>query len=116
MIAIEEMLPPETDEQREIQRILCEQPDLQVMIKKAQAQAGEKSPRPRFVLEPVRYGDEWDLPMQLIVMSDVGRDDYRRFLLEFKRWLVEELHYDSDRILITAQPSVASLDSDDFRA
>jgi len=102
MISIEEMLPDDADEQREIERILREQPDLQVMIEKAQAKAHEMFPNPRFVLEPVRYGDEWDPPLQLIVVSDVGRDDYRRSLLEFKRWLVEELRYDNDRILITA--------------
>ncbi len=72
------------------------------MIEKAQAKAREMFPSPRFVLEPVRYRDEWDPPMQLIVVSDVGRDDYRRLLLEFKRWLVEDLRYDNDRILITA--------------
>lgn len=102
MIAIKDMLPPDADEQREIERLLREQPDLQVMIEKAQAKAREMFPSPRFVLEPVRYRDEWDPPMQLIVVSDVGRDDYRRLLLEFKRWLVEDLRYDNDRILITA--------------
>lgn len=111
MIAIKGMLPPDADEQREVQRILLEQPDLQVMIERAQAKAREIFPQSRFVLEPIRYGDEWDPPLQLLVLSDVGRDEYRRSLLEFKRWLVEELRYDSDKILITAQRDPFSLGS-----
>lgn len=104
MIAIKDMLPNDANEGAKIERILREQPDLRVMIDHAQARAREMFPNPRFVLESVRYGDEWDPLIQLIVVSDVGNDDYRRLLLEFKRWLVEELRYDSDRILITAQP------------
>ncbi len=103
MIAIEEMLPDDVDEQREIERILREQPDLRVIIERAQAKAREMFPNPHFVLEPVRYRDDWDPPLQLIARSDIGRDEYRRLLLEFKRWLVEDLRYDSDRILIIAE-------------
>jgi len=103
MISIEEMLPDDADEQREIESILREQPDLQVMIERVQAKAREMFPDPRFVLEPIRYRDDWDPPLQLIARSDIGRDEYRQLLLEFKRWLVEDLRYDSDRILITAE-------------
>lgn len=111
MIAIDAMLPDDIDEQREIRRILREQPDLQVMIARAQAKAREMFPEPRFALELVRYRDEWDPPLQMIVVSDIGRDEYRRLLLEFKRWLVEELRYDYDRILITAMRDPSSLSS-----
>jgi len=58
------MLPDDADEQREIERILREQPDLRIMIERAQAKAREMFPDPRFVLEPIRYRDDWDPPLQ----------------------------------------------------
>jgi hypothetical protein len=111
MIAIQDMLPDDVDEQQEIQRLLREQPDLQVMIEKAQAKAREMFPNPRFVLEPVRYGDEWDPPLQMIVHAELDRDQYRALLIQFMRWLADDLKYDSDRLLITAQRAASTIES-----
>lgn len=111
MIAIKDMLPSDADEQREIERMLREQPDLRVMIERAQAKARELFPNPRFTLEMLRYGDEWDPPLQMIVHAELDRDDYRELLIQFKHWLVEDLKYDNDRVLITAQRDISALGS-----
>lgn len=103
MIAIRDMLPPDADEQARIERILREQPDLQVMIERAQAKARDLFPNPRFTLELLNYGNEWDPPLQMIVLADLDKDRYRDTLIHFKHWLVEVLKYDSDRLLISAQ-------------
>jgi len=103
MSAINEILPPDADEQAAVERILREQPDLAVMIEKAQVKARELFPNPSFTLELLQYGDEWDPPLQMIAHAKLDRISYQDSFLSFKRWLVEDLGYDSDRILITAQ-------------
>lgn len=63
MIAFEAMLPDDADEQREIQRLLRGQPDLQVMIERAQAKARKLFDRPSFTLDAPQF-DDWDPPLQ----------------------------------------------------
>lgn len=103
MNAISDMLPADADEQAEIERILREQPDLAGMIEKAQVKASELFPKPSFTLELLHYGDQWDPPLQLIAHAEMERISYQEALIRFKRWLVDDLRYDSDRILISAQ-------------
>lgn len=99
MIAIRDMLPDDTDEQREIERILSEQPDLQVMIERAQAKAREMFANPRFTLDTRQY-DDWDPPIRLIVRADVPDEEYSDALLGYIHWMSQEPAYDRDRITI----------------
>lgn len=62
MIAIEAMMPDDADEQREIQRLLREQPDLQVMIERAQAKVREMFDGLSFTLDAPQF-DDWDPPL-----------------------------------------------------
>jgi len=102
MIAIKDMLPSDADEQAAIERILREQPDLSVMIERAQTKAREMFTNPRFSLDTHGY-DDWNPPLQLIAHAEMERIPYQKWLIRFKQWLVEALRYDSDRILISAQ-------------
>lgn len=100
MIAIKDMLPSDADEQQEIQRILREQPDLRVMIEKAQAKAHEMFSDPHFILDTRQY-DAWDPPIRLIVRANVAEDDYREALLGYIHWMSHDPEYDRDRINIS---------------
>lgn len=100
MIAIKDMLPPDADEQREIERILREQPDLRVMIEKAQAKAREMFPDPHFTLDTRQY-DDWDPPIRLIIRADVADADFSEALLGYVHWMSHDPDYDRDRISIS---------------
>jgi hypothetical protein len=100
MIAIDAMLPDDVDEQREIQRILSEQPDLEVIIAKAQAKAREMFANPRFTLDTRQY-DDWDPPIRLIVRADVDAARYSDALRQYLDWLTYDSGYDSTRITIS---------------
>ena len=100
MIAIDAMLPDDVDEQREIERILREQPDLEVIIAKAQAKAREMFANPRFTLDTRQY-DDWDPPIRLIVRADVPDEEYSDALLGYIHWMSHEPAYDRDRITIS---------------
>lgn len=91
------------DEQAAITRLLGDQPDLAGMIEKAQVKARELFPKPSFTLELLHFGDQGGPPLQLIAHAEMERISYQEALIRFKRWLVEALRYDSDRILISAQ-------------
>jgi hypothetical protein len=99
MIAIKDMLPTDADEQAQIERILREQPDLQVMIEKAQAKAHEMFSDPHFTLDTRQY-DDWDPPIRLIIRADVAESDYSDALLGYIHWMSHEPGYDRDRIMI----------------
>ena len=99
MIAIKDMLPPDADEQREIERILREQPDLRVMIEKTQAKAREMFPNPRFTLDTRQY-DDWDPPVRLTIRADVADANFSEALQGFISWLSHDPDYDHDRITI----------------
>lgn len=100
MIAIKDMLPSDADEQARIERILREQPDLQLMIERARVKAREMFSNPRFTLDTRQY-DDWDPPIRLIIRADVPDQEFSDALLGYIDWMSQDADYDRDRISIS---------------
>ncbi len=107
MSAITDMFPSDADEQAAIERILREQPDLAVMIEKAQAKAREMFANPRFALDTRQY-DDWDPPIRLVIRADVPESAYRDMLRLFIHWLAHDAEYDDKRLNISFLPRALS--------
>lgn len=97
MIAIKDMLPSDADEQAAIERILREQPDLSLMIERAQTKAREMFTNPRFSLDTHGY-DDWNPQTRLVIRADVPEETIDTSFLEYVHWLAMEPGVDLDRL------------------
>lgn len=110
MVAEATMMPDNPDEKSTIRRLLDNDPNLRLLVRRISDHADALFPGASLSLSTKQY-DEWDPPLSLhIVAHFKDREDFSRGDRQFVSWLANEAGYDPNRLLVMLLPSIANRD------